>query len=101
MAACRGMDVAVFYPDRGAVNGSRYYEPLRAMCGACPVKSPCLEEALAEDRWEPDRDPGMASRPGRDGYGFRAGLTPTERRAERARRRAGREPATAPRHSAP
>lgn len=58
-AACAGMDVNVFYLDRGG--------PLHralAICRGCPVTSECLEFGLAHSK----------------GYGVFGGLTATQRR---------------------
>lgn len=51
---------------------------LRSVCASCPVKEPCLKEAL---RWDDD--------------GFRGGLTAEERRAIRERRGRGKRKGTA------
>ena len=41
-AACSGLDPEIFYPveDDDA-------DPAKAVCGQCPVSTPCLEHALA------------------------------------------------------
>lgn len=62
-AACRGMDVDMFFPARG--------EPLaaiRAICARCPVRDRCLDEHLMET------------------HGFWGGMSERERRTERRRR---------------
>jgi WhiB family redox-sensing transcriptional regulator len=41
-AACCGMDLDVFFPERGESAG-----PARQVCAACPVRQPCLEYALS------------------------------------------------------
>lgn len=43
-AECRGMDPAIFFPERG--QDSR---PAKACCAACPVRTQCLEDALEHD----------------------------------------------------
>lgn len=44
-AECRGMNPDLFLPNRGDSNGERN---AKAVCHACPVRSECLEYALAE-----------------------------------------------------
>ena len=63
-AACRGMDLDVFYPERGESAG-----PARRVCARCPVCQPCLEYALSN----------------RITHGIWGGLTERERRALRSR----------------
>ena len=41
-AACRGLDPDLFYPERGAEG-----ETAKGVCRRCPVKTQCLEYALA------------------------------------------------------
>ena len=41
-AACRGVELDVFYPERGETA-----EPARQICAACTVRRPCLEYALS------------------------------------------------------
>lgn len=43
LAACRGMDPNLFYPERG-VNAT----PAKAVCEACPVTQECLSYGLME-----------------------------------------------------
>jgi len=43
-AACRGIDVEVFYPE---TDDELQAEPAKAVCGVCPVRQACLEHALA------------------------------------------------------
>jgi WhiB family redox-sensing transcriptional regulator len=43
-AACRGIDVEVFYPDP---DDDADAEPAKAVCEVCPVRQACLEHALA------------------------------------------------------
>ena len=48
MAACRGMDTAIFYHpenERGPTRHRREWEAKR-ICQACPVVGPCLQWAL-------------------------------------------------------
>ncbi len=42
-AACRGLDVALFHPDRGDYRGE---QQARAVCAHCPVQARCLAHAL-------------------------------------------------------
>lgn len=42
-AACRGMDVRIFYPDEG----QQGLEAKR-ICARCPVRQACLDHAIAE-----------------------------------------------------
>lgn len=58
-AACRGVDVEVFFPD--SPSG---YAPAKEVCGGCPVADECLDEALG----------------GQVEHGVWGGLTPAERR---------------------
>jgi WhiB family redox-sensing transcriptional regulator len=41
-AACQGLDPAIFYPA-----SEEDADEAKAICGACPVRQPCLEYALA------------------------------------------------------
>ena len=41
LAACRGTDLEVFFPERGESAG-----PARRVCAACPVRQPCLDYAI-------------------------------------------------------
>jgi hypothetical protein len=41
LAACRGTDLNLFFPGRG-----QSAEPARQVCGACPVRQPCLDYAI-------------------------------------------------------
>lgn len=43
-AACRGIDVEIFYPYDEDVAAEA---AAKAVCGACPVRQACLEHALA------------------------------------------------------
>jgi WhiB family transcriptional regulator, redox-sensing transcriptional regulator len=43
-AACRGIDVEVFYP---ATDEDVDAEQAKAVCAGCPVRQACLEYALA------------------------------------------------------
>jgi Transcription factor WhiB len=42
LAACRGADLNLFFPDRGGSAG-----PARQVCAACPVRQPCLDYAVS------------------------------------------------------
>ena len=72
-AACRGLDVNFFYPEK--FTGRPQTVLARKLCFTCPVKDECLDDALAtHDKW-----------------GVRGGMSPNERRVEaRKRRRDGR-----------
>ncbi len=59
LAACRGTDLDVFFPERGETAG-----PARQVCAACPVRQPCLDYALSN----------------RITHGIWGGLTERERR---------------------
>ena len=63
LAACRGIDLEVFFPERG-----ESAEPARRVCAACPVRQPCLEYAISN----------------RITHGIWGGLTERERRALRS-----------------
>jgi WhiB family redox-sensing transcriptional regulator len=45
-AACRGHDVAVFFPERGTSP-----EPGKAICATCPVRAECLAAADDDGIW--------------------------------------------------
>jgi WhiB family redox-sensing transcriptional regulator len=64
LAACRGTDLGVFFPERGESAG-----PARQVCAACPVRQPCLDYAITN----------------RITHGIWGGLTERERRALRSR----------------
>jgi WhiB family redox-sensing transcriptional regulator len=42
LAACRGTDLDVFFPDRG-----ESAEPARQVCAPCPVREQCLDYAIS------------------------------------------------------
>jgi WhiB family redox-sensing transcriptional regulator len=63
-AACRGADLAVFFPERGEWAG-----PARRVCAACPVREPCLDYAISN----------------RISHGVWGGMTERERRALQSR----------------
>jgi WhiB family redox-sensing transcriptional regulator len=66
---CRGTDPDIFYP---AVEDEAAAREAKAICSTCPVRTPCLEHALAV----------------REKFGVWGGLTERERRrALRQRRR--------------
>ncbi len=44
-AACRGMDVNIFFTERGDVAGVRR---AKAVCEGCPVQAECLAYALRQ-----------------------------------------------------
>jgi WhiB family redox-sensing transcriptional regulator len=64
LAACRGTDLEVFFPERGGSAG-----PARQACAACPVRQPCLDYAISN----------------RIVHGIWGGLTERERRALQSR----------------
>lgn len=70
-AACKGVDLTVFFPEQGGANRAMYDEA-RSYCGRCPVISECMADAVRTG----DRD------------GFRAGATGSSR--ERGMRGCGR-----------
>jgi WhiB family redox-sensing transcriptional regulator len=63
LAACRGVHLEVFFPERG---GSA--ESARQVCATCPVRQPCLDYAITN----------------RITHGIWGGLTERERRALRS-----------------
>jgi WhiB family transcriptional regulator, redox-sensing transcriptional regulator len=63
-AACRGADLALFFPGRG-----ESAEPARQVCARCPVREPCLDYALRN---------GIV-------HGIWGGLAERDRRALRSR----------------
>ena len=64
-AACRGMDRAIFFPERGARNSG---QEAKAVCAACPVTAECGEAGARESSgiWG-----GMSARQRRDEPGYR------------------------------
>jgi WhiB family redox-sensing transcriptional regulator len=64
LAACHGVDLDVFFPERGETAG-----PARQICAACPVREPFLDYALSN----------------RITHGIWGGLTERERRPLRSR----------------
>jgi WhiB family transcriptional regulator, redox-sensing transcriptional regulator len=64
LAACRGTDLNLFFPERGEWAG-----PARRVCAGCPVREPCLDYAITN----------------RIVHGIWGGLTERERRALRSR----------------
>ncbi len=64
-AACADTALEMWFPRKGN-NATNAYTAARWYCERCPVRRPCLYEALRTDR------PGAR-------YGMRAGLTPGER----------------------
>ncbi len=79
-AACLGMDpreaTAVFFPTATGGRSSRGvdYTAARAICATCPVRRPCLDAALSEER--------SGAR-----HGMRGGMTAEERGIESRMRR--------------
>jgi len=68
-ALCRGMDINLFFPERG-VNYNQIKE-IKRMCKVCPVRRQCFEVAMEQEH---------------DNYGIFGGTTPLERRRIRSER---------------
>jgi WhiB family transcriptional regulator, redox-sensing transcriptional regulator len=64
LAACRGADLNLFFPERG-----ESAEAARRVCAACPVREPCLDYAITN----------------RITHGIWGGLSERERRALQSR----------------
>lgn len=73
-AACRGMDPAIFYPDRG---DSKLLDYPLAICARCIVQVDCLDHAIAHHETD----------------GVWGGTSGKDRRAEFSRRFRQRQPA--------
>ena len=71
-ALCRGMDTAMFFPERG-INYNKIKE-IKRMCKVCPVRTQCFELAMEQEN---------------DNCGIFGGTTPLERRRIRAERSYG------------
>jgi WhiB family transcriptional regulator, redox-sensing transcriptional regulator len=71
-AACRGLDIELFFGPDGERGSEREYREWNAsqVCAGCPVRSECLDYAV--DR--PEK------------YGMYGGMNEDERKAERRRR---------------
>lgn len=67
-AACRGLDPAMFFPDRGEVAAQA-----KRVCHSCPVREACLEYSLV----------------GGEAFGIWGGVAETQRRRIRGARRRG------------
>ncbi len=65
-AACWGMPVDAFFPDK---TDSRTAADAKAICRVCPVEDPCLAEALRIESLAPSR-----------AFGIFGGLSPRQRR---------------------
>src|SRR6188472_3108903 len=65
-AICKQVDPQLWFPEKAGDNG----EEAKRVCRRCPVRSDCLESALADD----------------EQYGIWGGASPDERRKIRARR---------------
>lgn len=63
-AACRGQPLARFYPERWERFDA---QPALTICRRCPVRAPCLDDALAHEDGE------------RRAFGIRGGYTSAER----------------------
>lgn len=75
-ALCRGLDGNIWFPEKP--QGRDYFALARSYCVRCPVRIPCLEEALSVD-------------PEYDRFGMYGGLSPKER----SRLREGKSPQAA------
>lgn len=69
-AACRGMDVSIFYPEHGQTT-----DAAKAVCARCPVRFECRQEAAGE--W----------------HGVWGGLSSDERKRVRRKRQRARRAA--------
>lgn len=76
IAACRGVDTAVFFPDRDTITPDDITRA-KSFCSACEVRAECLETNLSTVS-------------GRDDEGIWGNTTPGERLRLRAARRASR-----------
>lgn len=68
-AACVDVDPDVFFPSDTGVDEDVQYDEARPYCAVCPVRGRCLTAGLHES------------------HGMWGGMTPTERKQERNRRR--------------
>lgn len=82
-AACRAADPGLFFERDGETQDARdqRIRHAKTVCGACPVASECLTDAMVT----------------REDYGIRGGRTARERRRDRARAFAGAVRPGAPR----
>lgn len=69
-AACRDMDLPVFFPEGTRGRPSHGIAEAEAACARCPVREPCGDYAVGA----PEK------------YGFWAGMDPDERASERRKR---------------
>jgi WhiB family redox-sensing transcriptional regulator len=69
-ANCRGMDVHIFFPERGM--NHRVSKIVKEVCSDCPVKAECLELGMEHD----DSD-----------CGYFGGLSHNQRRKLKSQRR--------------
>jgi WhiB family redox-sensing transcriptional regulator len=70
LAACKGEDVEVFFPDAGTG-----YNRARALCARCPVRVACLDDVLRYEAFvmtKGGRGRGLR-------HGMYGGATPEER----------------------
>jgi WhiB family redox-sensing transcriptional regulator len=63
-AACKGVDLDVFFPVVQKANAARSYDEARVYCASCPVRDECLADMLER----------------REFLGFGGGTTPSDRR---------------------
>ncbi len=68
-AACKGMDPELWFPKREAACNAGGYATAREICMTCPVRTECLDEAMATEQ-----DAGKAYRAGMFG-----GMSPHQR----------------------
>jgi WhiB family redox-sensing transcriptional regulator len=70
-AACRGMDLNVFFPEYNG--GEKAFGTARKICAQCPVIAECLDQQLNVESFE-------------DQWGMFGGMTPRERKQIRYKR---------------
>lgn len=76
-AACKDSDPDLFYPEQWSITAAAV---ALNICSGCPVKQPCLTEALEQG----------------DDWGIRGQTTGSQRRTIRRRQAQRRHPATLP-----
>lgn len=82
-AACQGEDPELFFPLGGDGRWAAQIQQAKAICGRCPVRQACLDDALKEEGGRHYR------------YGIRGGLSETQRRREYEKRRKAVKASTA------
>ncbi|MFD6425082.1 WhiB family transcriptional regulator [Streptomyces sp. NPDC060198] len=81
LAACRGMDTNLWFPEGRTNTADKARAEAKAICLACLIREDCLGDALDEEEGT-----GASTR-----QGIRGGLTPRQR-YDLATRRAGAPP---------